>query len=157
MHLAFQGALKKLTVERVQPSPEQILELQELFLKKGAFHLSALNSLHLRHLMRAHGLGDLFWWRYKLAQYGNLLRHIDLAVVREGGVGAMGGEELRSACLWRGMNSREATEEEMREYLTNWIMISEKLEPGSQSLLLHLPIFLGYHHRTRIWDHQSVS
>ncbi len=154
----FKSSLDKLdsSEESVHPSTEEILQLQELFCeKKGVFHLSRISSLHVRHLMRVNGLRDLFWWRYKLAQHANLLRQIDLALMREGGVAGLAEEaDLRASCHRRGLNCKEATLDEMEEYLGNWLEVSTNVDRRYHSMLLHLPVFLGCNHRTRILDEQ---
>lgn len=154
----FKKTLKKITVKGTHPSPQEILQLQDMFCrKKGIFHLNTISSLHVRHLMKVHGLRDFFWWRHKLTQYANLLRHVDLAILREGGVGYMGDEDMREVCLWRGLNAQEMPRSDMRQYLECWIDVSEQLQPGMQSLLLHLPILLGYNHPSRHWDDLTVT
>ncbi len=158
-NLKMKGLLKTLTAEREHPSPEQILQVVGEFSEKerGFLRLSALNSLHVKHLMSAHGLDDWFWWRYKLTQYANLLHHIDLAILREGGVGYMGDADLRYVCLWRGLNATEdVSRAEMLDYVGRWMAVSEKLSTDCPSLLLHLPLLLGYNHRSRHWDDQTV-
>ena len=111
-----------MAVEGSRADPSELLRLSPLFSSPEApsFHLLKMSPLHVRHLMLAHGITDFFGWRYKLQQHANLLRHIDLAVAREGGPSAMSDHELALSCGIRGMNAAGADRAEMEEYLGRW-------------------------------------
>ncbi len=154
--LSFKESLKKLTGKEGQhPSVVQLLELVSLFAEKGPLSLKSINSLHVRHLMAVHGLHGWFSWRFKLQQFGNLLMQIDRAVMRES-PSTLSEEELDSCCQRRGLNVNDLTREEKMTYLTEWLALSVELDAKSVSLLLHLPILLGYNHKTRYWDAKTI-
>ena len=85
----------------------------------------------------------------------NLLMEIDRALVRET-MEALSQEELLRNCSQRGLNVEGLNRLDMLEYLGAWTRISGQLDAGSASLLLHLPVLLGYNHRTRHCDSSSV-
>ena len=105
--------------------------------------------------MRTNGRYNRLWWRYDLREHANLLMEIDRAVVREN-MEALSHEELQRSCSQRGLNVHGLDRSEMLEYLGAWTRISGQLDAGSASLLLHLPVLLGYNHRTRHCDSTSV-
>ena len=147
--------LRKLAVDGDPPPEMDILALRPLFSKGGVFSLSKVNSLHVRHLMRINGRHNRLWWRYNLREYANLLMEIDRALVRET-MEALSQEELQRNCSQRGLNVEGLNRLDMLEYLGAWTRISGQLDAGSASLLLHLPVLLGYNHRTRHCDSSSV-
>ena len=147
--------LRKLAVEGEHPPEQDILALRPLFSKGGVFSLAKVNRLQLRHLMRTNGRYNRLWWRYDLREHANLLMEIDRAVVREN-MEALSHEELQRSCSQRGLNVHGLDRSEMLEYLGAWTRISGQLDAGSASLLLHLPVLLGYNHRTRHCDSTSV-
>ena len=63
---------------------------------------------------------------------------------------------LRKSCHLRGLNVKEQDQAVMLKYLTEWLAVTSKLDYTSMSMLLHLPILLGYNHGSRIWDKWSV-
>ncbi len=131
------------------PTAGEVLAIRRLFTKGAVFHLSNLHHSHVRHLMKIHGLSYLVRWRFKLAQYGNLLLQIDRALAREGGPRSLSDLELNKACFRRGLNSTDLSREDMEEYLCKWLEVSSVLDHKSASLLLHLPVLLGYNKTTR--------
>ena len=147
--------LRKLAVDGDPPPEMDILALRPLFSKGGVFSLSKVNSLHVRHLMRINGRHNRLWWRYNLREYANLLMEIDRALVRET-MEALSQEELQRNCSQRGLNVEGLNRLDMLEYLGAWTRISGQLDAGSASLLVHLPVLLGYNHRTRHCDSSSV-
>ena len=80
------------------------------------------------------------------------VHQIDLAILREGGPNALPLEDLRKSCHLRGLNVQDQEEAVMRKYLKEWLTITSQLDSGSMSMLLHLPILIGYNHPSRIWD-----
>lgn len=139
------------------PEVQQILNVASQFSEHGPYDVSKLFSHHVRHLMKVHGLSYWFLWRTKVTQYANLVVELDLALEREGLLN-LSREELKHDCQLRGFLVEESTSnDEMLEYLQAWIEVTTKLGPKSASLVLHLPVFLGYNKQTRIWDTQSIS
>lgn len=155
LHQSCFVVLRKLAVEGKHPPEQDILALRPLFSRGGVFSLANVNSLHVRHLMRTNGRNSRWWWRYNLREFANLLMEIDRALVRED-MEALSHEELQKNCGQRGVNVEGLDRSEMLEYLGAWTRISGQLEAGSASLLLHLPVLLGYNHRTRHCDASSV-
>ena len=97
--------------------------------------------------------GSILWIpRFRLQQHANLVHQIDLAIIREGGPNLLSLEELRRACHLRGLNVKDQDQAVMLKYLTEWLTVTSKLDYTSMSMLLHLPILLGYNHGSRIWD-----
>ena len=106
--------------------------------------------------MLINGVNDLLYWRFKLQQHGNLTHEVDRAVEREGGVLGLDADALDRVCSARGLNVDEVDTEGKREYLEEWIRVSLRLDARSVSLLLHLPILLGYNQKNRYWDEESL-
>lgn len=46
--------------------------------------------------------------------------------------------------IFRGLNPTNMSSAAMLEYLQDWLSVSREVDASSYSLLLHLPIFLGY-------------
>ena len=155
-HNSLRDVLKLLGSTNQHPSSEQILELRPLFAFGGPFHLSSISSLHVRHLMSINGVTDWLYWRYKLQQHGNLTNEIDRAIAREG-CENLSDEDLERIVSARGLNADELDKESMRTYLDAWIAVSMELDSQAVSLLLHLPVLLGYNNKNRYWDEESVQ
>jgi len=151
------AALRKLAVEGKHPSEAEILALAPLFSARGrgVFSLANVNSLHVRQLMRANGRYNRLWWRHNLREFTNLLREIDRALVREA-LETLSDEDLQGSCSQRGLNVKGLQRTEMLEYLVAWTNISVQLDADS-SLLLYMPVLLGYNHKTRHCDATSVQ
>ncbi|KAJ8932591.1 hypothetical protein NQ318_023373 [Aromia moschata] len=69
---------------------------------------------------------------------------MDKAIMREGGVHNLPVEAMRNCCYIRGLNPAALNNEEMVEWLENWIKVSSQVDKHCYSLLLHAPILLGY-------------
>ena len=69
-------------------------------------HIKMLSAPHVKHLMKTHQVrGSILWFpRFRLQQYANLVHQIDLAIIREGGPKSLTLEDLRRACHLRGLN-----------------------------------------------------
>ncbi len=121
--------------------------------------IGKLSAPHVKHLMKAHQVrGSVLWFpRFRLQQYANLVHQIDMAIAREGGPDALALPELKKSCHLRGLNVQDQDEKVMRLYLKQWMAITSRLDTASMSMLLHLPILLGYNHPSRIWDKSSVQ
>lgn len=98
------------------------------------------------HLLKMHGYRKTLFRTKKLKFRAFLLLEMDKAILREGGVDALNMECLRNACLMRGLNGSHLTNTDMKDWLSQWLKISENLDRNSYSLLLHCPIFLAYNH-----------
>ena len=92
--------------------------------------------------------GSLLWFpRFRLQQYVNLVKQIDISIKREDGPENLTSADLLRSCNLRGLNVKDVeSEETMIEYLNNWIKVSEQLDIYAMSMLLHLPILLGKCH-----------
>lgn len=82
--------------------------------------------------------------RTRLQEHAKLLRAMDRAIVRENGVQGLSHDALRSACFIRGLNPVNMKNEDMIEWLDQWLEISLVIDHNNLSLLLHCPILLGY-------------
>lgn len=138
----------RLALERIgsgtHPKPDEILSCQPLF-KGSPYSLQHLYSGHVKVLTRMHGMHvGLFWRRRKLAERALWIHGMDKAIIREGGPRSLSYEELRVACFIRGLNPVNMKTEDIVEWLTDWVAVSQKIENSSLSLLLHCPILLGY-------------
>ena len=131
------------------PGPAEVLAVRGLFAKGAVFDVRRLRHLHVRRLMKIHGLNYLTWWRFKLTQYGNLLLEMDKALERDGGPGALSHQELKMACFRRGLRVNDLERDEMEDYLEKWLAISSVVDSSCVSLVLHLPVLLGINKKTR--------
>ncbi|KAM3968473.1 LETM1 domain-containing protein 1 [Aphomia sociella] len=129
----------------VHPSPQEVLECKELFIKEP-YQLASLSYAHAGHLLKMHGLRRSIFRRNKLKYRAFLLLEMDKAIVREGGVDKLTMDTLRYACHIRGLNGSHLTNQDMREWLQKWLLISRNVDKNSYSLLLHSPIFFAYNH-----------
>jgi hypothetical protein len=127
----------------VQPHVEQILRCKELFMCEP-YHLIYLKRRHVRHLLKVHDLHTGWFRRTRLSERAVILKAMDNAILREGGVHNMPAEALRNACLIRGLNPANMRNEDMISWLNNWIAISSAVDKENLSLLLHCPILLAY-------------
>lgn len=129
------------------------------FFSGGAFDVMKLSAPHVKLLMSTHKIrGSILWFpRFRLQQYANLVHQIDMAIAREGGPKVLNFVDLKKACHLRGLNVQNQNESVMQEYLQQWLSVTLKLDALSMSLLLHLPILLGYNHASRIWDKRSIQ
>lgn len=93
-----------------------------------------------------HGLRRTIFRKNKLKYRAYILLEMDKAILREGGVDALAMDTLRNACLIRGLNGSHLTNQEMKNWLKNWLEISQCVDKNSYSLLLHTPILLAYNH-----------
>lgn len=98
------------------------------------------------HLLKMHGLRRTLFRTNKLKYRAFLIMEMDKAIVREGGVDSLAMDSLRHACHIRGLNGSHLTNQEMKNWLTKWLLVSENVDKTSYSLLLHTPIFLAYNH-----------
>ncbi|XP_043203179.1 LETM1 domain-containing protein 1-like [Amphibalanus amphitrite] len=129
------------------PCSADILALRPIF-EGGPFSLERLSAVQVRRLLKLHGLGVLtVLRRRRLREHGELLRHMDRAMLAEG-VTAMSQEELYYACFLRGLNPQNLPHEQLAWWLSEWATVSSSIEPAAVSLLLHCPLLLGYNQPT---------
>lgn len=87
----------------------------------------------------------LGWFRRsRLFERAVILKEMDKAIIREGGVHNMPIDALKNACVIRGLNPTNMRNEDMVKWLNNWIQISSAVDKENLSLLLHCPILLAY-------------
>lgn len=105
-----------------------------------------INLFFQKYLCGLHGIHKLWTKRFRLAERAYLIHHMDLGIRREGGVHNMPVEYLKNACFIRGLNATNMSNENMIEWLQDWVEISLHIDGNNISLLLHLPILIGYNH-----------
>lgn len=71
---------------------------------------------------------------------------MDKAIIREGGVDVLNTESLRNACHIRGLNSRNLNNQDMKDWLRQWLFVSKNIDESAYSLILHCPILFAYNH-----------
>lgn len=72
---------------------------------------------------------------------------MDGAIAREGGVGQLTADELRTACFMRGLNASGLSDNELTRWLEQWLEVTKGINSSEQlSFFLHLPILLTYNH-----------
>ncbi|XP_055911355.1 LETM1 domain-containing protein 1 isoform X2 [Eupeodes corollae] len=156
MQALLKGAKKNEQYEEIQtilgllgsgfhPSVDQLLEAKEVF-AKPPYQFNSLSSKHIKLLALMYGLPGGFFRRHRMAELAFIIHYMDLAITREGDVHNMPQESIRYACFIRGLNPCNLSNEEMVEWLRNWVKVSMALKEEHMSLFLHLPIFLGYNH-----------
>lgn len=130
------------------PYTKDILACSKLFMEKP-YALQNLKRKHIKELLAIHGLSQ--WRPFKrrrLMERGMLIKRMDVAIQREGGVSAMSNDALRWALSFRGVNPTNMSQESMKEWLEQWLTVSTHINESSISLLLHCPILLAYNHST---------
>ncbi|RZB39856.1 LETM1 domain-containing protein 1, partial [Asbolus verrucosus] len=127
----------------VQPKIEQILGCKELFMS-APYHLFYLKRKHVKHLLKIHNLHTGWFRRARLAERAVILKEMDKAIMREGGVHNLPIDALKNACFIRGLNPINMRNEDMVHWLKNWITVSSAVDKETLSLLLHCPILLAY-------------
>lgn len=127
------------------PSPEEILSIREIFMEKP-YHIDYLSSSHLKYLCKLHGIHSLYLKNIRLSEHVFTMHHMDLAIKSEGGVHNLSPEGLQHSCYLRGLNPATLSNEEMVEWLREWIKVSLVIGTENISLYLHLPILLSYNH-----------
>lgn len=93
-----------------------------------------------------HGIKSIFFRKKQLAYRAMCIHHIDMAILREGGTKNLTTDSLRDSCFMRGLNASNLSNEELSNWLDQWIEASKHINPNNFSLFLHLPIFLTYNH-----------
>ncbi|XP_051162920.1 LETM1 domain-containing protein 1 isoform X1 [Leptopilina boulardi] len=130
------------------PTISDLIACKELF--KG--HPFSLNSLKRNHINELLGLHTMSRWmpfrRKRLLNRGLLIKSMDIAIQKEGGVTKIPIEALKWVVSFRGLNPVNMSTESMQEWLDQWLIISSEVDKTSISLLLHCPVLLAYNHPT---------
>lgn len=127
------------------PTVDQLLDIKDVF-AEPPFSLVSLPGKHIKLLNKLHGIPRGWFKRHRLYEHSFLVHYMDQAIGREGDVHNMPLESLRNACYIRGLNPINLSNEEMIEFLRNWIKISNAIKVEHITLFLHLPLFLTYNH-----------
>jgi hypothetical protein len=127
------------------PTAEEILDVNDIFLQPP-YHLYSLSSSHLKYLCKLHGIHSLYLKRIRLAEHCETLHNMDMAIKSEGGVHNLPTDALRHCCYLRGLNPANLRNEELIDWLREWIKVSLAVGTDNVSLYLHLPILLSYNH-----------
>lgn len=93
-----------------------------------------------------HGIHKGWRKRLRLAEHAFVIHHMDLAIRREGGVHNLPIESLSLSCHLRGLNPTNLSSDMMIDWLKKWVDVSLMIDGTNVSLLLHLPILIGYNH-----------
>ncbi|XP_043510262.1 LETM1 domain-containing protein 1 [Frieseomelitta varia] len=130
------------------PNVKDIIACSELF----AGQPYSLNSLKRKHKKELLGIHNISTWtvfkEQKLKERAMLIKQMDQAIQKEGGLTTMSNDAIRWALSFRGLNPATMSLESMRNWLEQWFMISNTVDENTLSLLLHSPILLAYNHPT---------
>ncbi|XP_054275647.1 LETM1 domain-containing protein 1 [Macrosteles quadrilineatus] len=129
----------------LHPNTEEVLECKTLF-AEAPYHLNCIYSSHVKELLRSHGMHTGWRRRRRLAERAKLVQLMDQAICREGGVSSLSQDEIRAACLFRGLNPANMKRADMEAWLQDWLYVSQNLTKDCRSLVLHCPILLAYNH-----------
>lgn len=132
------------------PTTESVISCSNLF-SSLPYSLEMLTDRHMKQLLGIHGLP--IWRPFKrrrLIERGTLLKQMDDAIIKEGGVINMSEESLCWALSFRGLNSANMPVQNMRKWLKKWIILSSSVDDSKLSLLLHAPILLAYNHANNL-------
>jgi hypothetical protein len=127
------------------PTAEEILSIREIF-TESPYHLNSLSGSHLSALCKLHGIHGMYLKCVRLSEHCYTMHHMDLAIKSEGGIHNLSTEALRYSCYLRGLNPANLRNDEMIEWLREWIKVSSVIGSENISLYLHLPILLSYNH-----------
>ncbi|CAK1554638.1 unnamed protein product [Leptosia nina] len=111
----------------VHPTANDIIECKELF-SKEPYNMKNLTYAHMGSLLRMHGLKKSIFRRKKLKYRAFLLLQMDKAIIREGGVEMLGSESLRNACQIRGLNGSHLSNQNMKDWLQQWLQVSQNVD-----------------------------
>lgn len=98
------------------------------------------------YLLKMHGLRKSLFRRNKLKYRAFMLLEMDKAIMREGGVNSLSTDSLRNACQMRGLNSSHLSNQDLKDWLQQWLLVSQNADKNSYSLILHCPVFFAYNH-----------
>ncbi|CAB3389104.1 Hypothetical predicted protein [Cloeon dipterum] len=125
------------------PNLQQIQQVSGLFAETQAFGMAGIWANHKNALVRLHGMHMGWKRRWRLRERAKLLREMDFMITEEG-VTSMSNDEMRYACFLRGLNPVNVKTDELVLWLHKWTLISNNTDDEHLSLILHLPILLGY-------------
>ncbi|KAJ8670651.1 hypothetical protein QAD02_001910 [Eretmocerus hayati] len=130
------------------PTVNSILSCKVLF-SGPPYSLSCIKRRHVKMLLKIHGMSTLgLWNKRRLLKRGLLVKQMDEAIQKEGGVTKLPYDALRWAVSFRGVNPVNMSDESMQNWLGKWLAISSQVDECSISLLLHSPILLAYNYET---------
>ncbi|OXU25443.1 LETM1 domain-containing protein 1 [Nasonia vitripennis] len=130
------------------PTIDDILYCKKLF-SGPPYSLKCMKRKHVKELLKVHGMSRFSLGnRTRLLERGLLIKRMDTAIQREGGVTKLPYDAIRWALSFRGVNPVNMSTESMQAWLDQWLLISSQVDEGSISLLLHCPILLAYNHET---------
>lgn len=127
------------------PKDEEIIKCKQLFVS-GPFNIENISFQHAGYLLEIHGLRKGLFRKNKLRYHALIIKEMDKAIIREGGVEVLSMESLRNACFIRGLHTTNLSKQDMSIWLEKWLNISFVVDSKSYSLLLHCPILLAYNH-----------
>lgn len=127
------------------PSAEEILSVKQIF-NETPYHIESLSSSHCSYLCGLHGIHRFYLKRVRLSEHCYTMHMMDQAIKSEGDVHNMPTESLRHSCYLRGLNPANMPNEEMIQWLREWLKVSMQIGTENISLYLHLPILLSYNH-----------
>ncbi|KAL1123757.1 hypothetical protein AAG570_001530 [Ranatra chinensis] len=129
----------------LHPSPQHISVCAKLFSERP-YGLQSLSSKHLRSLLKMHNMHSGWRKRKRLTEHARIIHLMDLAIDREGGVGKLSHDDVRTACFLRGLNPTNMNAEETVVWLSDWVNLSKEVTEENLSLILHFPILMSYNH-----------
>ncbi|XP_059615802.1 LETM1 domain-containing protein 1 [Phlebotomus argentipes] len=129
----------------LHPTAQEILASRHIF-AKPPYNMGALSSGHVGALCHLHGVRTGLLKRARLSERFHIFRHMDRAIKHEGGVHNMSPDALKHACFLRGLNPTLLSNEQMIEWLREWVTVSLAVDTDTMSLFLHLPILIAYNH-----------
>lgn len=97
-------------------------------------------------LVKIHNASRSVLKRHSLYEHAYVVHYMDLAILREGGAHNMNSIDLRNSCFIRGLNPKDLRDDELVQWLNDWIKVSTSITAEQLTLYLHLPIFFAYHH-----------
>lgn len=127
------------------PTADDVIEVKSIF-NDPPYDLNSLKSSHLNLLCKLHGIHSWYLKTARLSEHCYFMHHQDLAIKSEGGVHNLPIIALRNACFLRGLNPTTLTDDEMVEWLRNWMKVSMDINTDYVSLYLHLPLLFTYNH-----------
>ncbi|XP_068149778.1 LETM1 domain-containing protein 1 [Drosophila tropicalis] len=143
-HAEFECILGQLG-SGTHPSAEALIAVKDIF-AEGPYSLLGMSRKHVKYLVKMHGLPNSIFKRHRLHEHAFLVHYMDQAITKEGDVHNLSVDALRYSCYLRGLNPVNLSNEQMIEWLRNWVKVSTSIQGEHITLFLHLPILLGYNH-----------
>ncbi|XP_059471892.1 LETM1 domain-containing protein 1 [Neocloeon triangulifer] len=140
------------------PNLQQIENVRDLFAEIQPFGLAGLWANHKNALVRLHGMHMGWRRRKRLRDRAKILREMDFMMAQEG-VTVMSNDELRNACFLRGLNPVNVKTEDLVLWLHKWTLVSGNVDDDHLSLILHLPILIGYNQPSNwvlLYQHKNM-